>query len=136
MGIPSVLFVCIHNAGRSQIAEALFNAYSGGQATATSAGTEPVGALNLTVIAVMREAGYDIVAQHPKMLTDEMIDAADHVITMGCTEDPSCPAILAEDDWGIDDPAGAPLPKVRQIRDEIARRVRTMLREMGIEPVR
>jgi protein-tyrosine-phosphatase len=136
MGVPTVLFVCVHNAGRSQIAEALFNAYAGGAAVATSAGTEPVGALNLNVIAAMREAGYDIAGRHPKLMTEEMIDAADHVITMGCTDDPSCPAVLAEDDWGIDDPAGAPLMKVREIRDEIARRVRTLLREMGIDPVR
>jgi protein-tyrosine-phosphatase len=105
-------------------------------ATAISAGTEPVGALNLNVIAAMREAGYDVVSQHPKQLTDEMIDVADRIITMGCMDDPSCPAVLAEEDWAIDDPAGAPLPKVREIRDEIARRVRTLLREMGIESVR
>jgi protein-tyrosine-phosphatase len=134
---PVVLFVCVHNAGRSQIAEALFNVYADGRATAMSAGTEPVGALNLNVIAAMREAGYDISSHHPKILTDEMVDRADHVITMGCTiDDPSCPAVLAEDDWGIDDPAGAPLPKVREIRDQIARRVRTLLREMGIESAR
>ncbi len=136
MGTPTVLFVCVHNAGRSQIAEALLNAYAGGKAIGISAGTDPVAALNLNVIAAMRESGYDIVSQHPKPLTDEMIDSADHVITMGCTDDPSCPAILASDDWGIDDPAGAPLMKVREIRDEIARRVRRLLREMGIEPIR
>ena len=136
MSVPTVLFVCVHNAGRSQIAEALFNEYAGGKAMATSAGTDAVGALNLNVIAAMRAAGYDIASQRPKQLTDEMIDGADHVITMGCMDDPSCPAVLAEDDWGIDDPASAPLPKVIEIRDEIARRVRTLLREMGIEPVR
>jgi protein-tyrosine-phosphatase len=136
MNVPTVLFVCVHNAGRSQIAEALLNAYAGGKATGVSAGVEPVAALNIAVIALMREAGYDIRSQHPKLLTDEMISSADHVITIGCLEDESFPAILAEDDWGIDDPAGAPLPKVREIRDEIARRVRTLLREMGIEPVR
>jgi arsenate reductase (thioredoxin) len=133
---PTVLFVCVHNAGRSQIAETLFNAYAGGKATAASAGVDPVGALNLNVMAAMREAGYDIRDQHPKLLTEEMLEIADHVITMGCMDDPSCPAVLAEDDWGIDDPSGAPLPKVREIRDEIARRVRTLLREIGIEPVR
>ncbi|TMK23250.1 MAG: arsenate reductase ArsC [Actinobacteria bacterium] len=136
MPVPTALFICVHNAGRSQIAEALFNAYAGGKAVATSAGVEPVGALNLNVIAAMREAGYDVRSQRPKLLTDEMIEAADHVITLGCMEDEACPAVLAEDDWGIDDPAGAPLPKVMQIRDEIARRVRKLLREMGIEPVR
>jgi arsenate reductase (thioredoxin) len=137
MDVPVVLFVCVHNAGRSQIAEALFNVYADGRAIAMSAGTEPVGALNLNVIAAMREAGYDIASHHPKLLNDEMVDRADHVITMGCAiDDPSCPAVLAEDDWGIDDPAGAPLPKVREIRDQIARRVRTLLREMGIESAR
>ena len=133
---PVVLFVCIHNAGRSQIAEALFNAYAGGRAKAVSAGTEPVAALNIAVVASMREAGYDLTGQTPKLLTEDMIDAADRVITMGCMDDPACPAVLAEEDWGIEDPAGAPPPKVRQIRDEIARKVRTLLREMGIESVR
>ena len=132
----TVLFVCVHNAGRSQIAESLFNSYAGGAAQATSAGTEPVAALNIAVVAAMREAGYDLSGQHPKLLTEEMIDSAERVITMGCMDDPSCPAVLAEEDWGIDDPAGAPLPKVREIRDEIARRVRKLLREMGIDSVR
>jgi protein-tyrosine-phosphatase len=136
-GPPQVLFVCVHNAGRSQIAEALFNAYAGGRAVGASAGTEPVGGLNLNVIAAMREAGFDIASQHPKQLTEEMIDASERVVTMGCAaDDPACPAAVVDEDWGIDDPAGAPLPRVREIRDEIARRVRKLLREMGIEPVR
>lgn len=133
---PRVLFVCIHNAGRSQIAEALFNAYAGGAATASSAGVDPVAALNINVIAAMREAGYDLMGQHPKLLTDEMVDGAERVITMGCMDDPACPAVLAQEDWAIDDPSGAPLPKVREIRDQIARKVRTLLRELEIEPVR
>jgi protein-tyrosine-phosphatase len=137
MGVPTVLFVCVHNAGRSQIAEAHFNAYAGGAARATSAGTEPVAALNLVVVAAMQEAGYDIREQRPKLLDEELVDAADRVITMGCAvDDPACPAVLADEDWDLDDPAGAPMPRVRQIRDEIARRVRKLLREMGIEPVR
>ncbi|MGH2793136.1 MAG: arsenate reductase ArsC [Actinomycetota bacterium] len=136
MDPPVVLFVCIHNAGRSQIAEALFNAYADGKATAISAGTEPVAALNIAVVASMREAGYDLNGHRPKLLTEEMIDAADRVITLGCMDDPACPAVLAEEDWGIDDPAGAPLPKVRGIRDQIARKVRTLLRDLGVEPVR
>ncbi|HVL91534.1 MAG TPA: arsenate reductase ArsC [Actinomycetota bacterium] len=134
--LPTVLFVCIHNAGRSQIAEALFNAYSGGKARAVSAGVEPVQALNVKVVAAMRDAGYDMGGQAPKLLDPAMIDAADRVITMGCMDDPSCPAVLADEDWGLDDPAAAPMPKVVAIRDEIARRVRALLREMGIEPVR
>lgn len=134
-GLPRVLFVCVHNAGRSQIAEALFNAYAGGRAIAESAGTEPVAALNIAVVAAMTEAGYDIRSRRPRLLTEEMVDRADHVITMGCAvDDPACPAIVAEEDWGIDDPAMAAMPKVRAIRDEIARRVRALLREMGIEP--
>lgn len=133
---PVVLFICIHNAGRSQIAEALFNAYAGGRAKAVSAGTEPVAALNIAVVASMREAGYDLTGHTPKLLTEDMIDAADRVITLGCMDDPACPAVLAEEDWGIDDPAGAPPPKVREIRDQIARKVRTLLREMEIESVR
>ena len=132
----TVLFVCIHNAGRSQIAETLFNAYAGGKARAVSAGVEPVQALNVKVVASMRDAGYDMSDQSPKLLDPAMIDAADRVITMGCMDDPSCPAVLADEDWGLDDPAAAPMPKVREIRDEIARRVRTLLRELGIEPIK
>lgn len=132
---PTVLFVCIHNAGRSQIAETLFNAYAGSRARAISGGLEPVSALSLTVVASMLEAGYDIRAQRPKLLDEALLDEADRVVTLGCAEDPSFPAALAADDWPVDDPAIASMPKVREIRDDIARRVRKLLREMGIEPV-
>ena len=135
-GIPRVLFVCMHNAGRSQIAEALFNVYAGGRATASSAGIEPVKALSLTVIAAMREAGYDVGDARPKELTDGMVDGAERVVTIGLAAEPEVPAELAGEDWAIDDPAGSPMPRVREIRDEIARKVRALLREMGIEPVR
>lgn len=135
-GIPRVMFVCVHNAGRSQIAEALFNAYAGGLALASSAGLEPVKAMNIAVIAAMRESGYDIAAAKPKALTDEMVDGSDRIITLGCVDEGSCPPELAAEDWNIADPAGAPMPRVREIRDEIARRVRRLLREMGIEPIR
>lgn len=135
--IARVLFICYHNAGRSQIAAALFNAYSGGRAVAGSAGIQPVRALNITVIAAMREAGYDLRTAHPTPLSEEMVDGADRVITIGCAaDDPSMPAELVADDWDVADPAGSPMPKVREIRDDIARRVRRLLREMGIEPVR
>lgn len=136
MAAPRVLFVCMHNAGRSQIAEALFNAYAGGAAVATSAGLDPVKALNIAVIAAMREAGYDIAGAHPKPITDEMIDEADRVVTLGCADEEGCPPELADEDWTIADPAGAPMPRVREIRDEIARSVRRLLREMGVESVR
>jgi protein-tyrosine-phosphatase len=133
---PTVLFVCIHNAGRSQIAEALFNAYAGGRARAVSAGVEPVSALSLTVVASMLEAGYDIRSQRPKLLDDTLVQEADRIVTLGCAEDPSFPSLLQAEDWPVEDPAIASVPKVREIRDEIARRVRTLLREMGIDPVR
>ena len=134
--VPTVLFVCVHNAGRSQIAEALLNVYAGGRARAVSAGIEPVSALSLTVVATMLEAGYDIRAQRPKLLDEGTLDEADRVITLGCAGDPAFPAELADQDWPVDDPAMASMPQVGAIRDEIARRVRTLLREMGIEPVR
>jgi protein-tyrosine-phosphatase len=134
--VPHVLFVCVHNAGRSQIAEALFNAYAGGRARASSAGIDPVKALNIAVVASMRDAGFDIARAEPKALTDEMIDDADRVITLGCGAEPDVPPELTAEDWEVADPAGAPTPRVREIRDDIARRVRALLREMGIEPVR
>ena len=133
---PKILFVCLHNAGRSQIAEALFNAYAGDKAVASSAGIEPVKALSLTVVAAMREAGYDIRRAAPKALDDAALEAADRVITIGLAEEPDVPAELAGEDWAVDDPAGAPMPRVREIRDDIARKVRALLRELGIEPLR
>lgn len=133
---PKILFVCLHNAGRSQIAEALFNAYAGGKAVASSAGIEPVKALSLTVAAAMREAGYDITHASPKLIDDALLDSADRVITIGLAEEPDVPPELAGEDWAVDDPAGAPMPRVREIRDDIARKVRALLREMGIEPLR
>lgn len=117
------------------MAEALFNAYAGGRATASSAGLDPVGALSLTVVAAMLEAGYDLGGRAPRRLTPEMIDSADRVVTLGCAEDPDCPPALRTGDWDVADPAIAPMPVVRRIRDDIARRVRALLRDMGIEPL-
>ncbi len=133
---PVVLFVCTHNAGRSQIAEALLNVYAGGAARAVSAGVEPVAALNLLVIAAMHEAGYDVSQARPKLLTEDMLDSADRVVTMGCAGDPEFPTGITADDWTVDDPSGVPLATIRQIRDDIARKVRALLRDMGIEPIR
>jgi arsenate reductase (thioredoxin) len=132
----TVLFLCIHNAGRSQIAEALFNAYAGGKARAVSAGIEPVAAIGVTVVASMLEAGYDIRSCRPKLLDEASVDEADRIITLGCAAETDFPTELADEDWPVEDPAIAPMPKVREIRDDIARRVRKLLREMGIEPVR
>ena len=118
------------------MAEALFNAYAGGEAAAESAGIEPVKALNIAVVAAMRESGYDISAAEPKVVTDEMIDGADRIVTIGCADEDGCPPELAGEDWDVADPAGAPMPRVREIRDDVARRVRRLLRDMDIEPIR
>jgi arsenate reductase len=134
--VQTVLFVCVHNAGRSQIAEALFNAYAGGGARAVSAGLDPVAAIGIPVVAAMLEAGYDIRAGRPKLLDEASVDEADRIITLGCAEESDFPTELADEDWPVQDPAMAPMPKVREIRDDIARRVRKLLREMGIESVR
>ncbi len=125
------LFVCVHNSGRSQIAEALCNHLSGGKATAESAGTEPGERVNPNAVKVMAELGIDISGAKPKVITQEMIDRASRVFTMGCSVEESCPALFLPDveDWALEDPAGKPLEKVREIRDEIVARVRSLLNE-------
>jgi arsenate reductase (thioredoxin) len=125
-----VLFVCVHNAGRSVMAEALFNRAAGGRATAVSAGTIPSDGPHPEVIAVMREVGLDVASHRGRPLSDGMVVVADRVITMGCAVDESaCPAIRYRDleDWGLPDPNGQPLERVREIRDEIDRRVRALV---------
>ncbi len=128
----SVLFVCVHNSGRSQMAEALLNHYAQGKAQAISAGTQPGTQVNPVAVQAMRELGLDISEKRPKLLTDEMIAAADRIITMGCAVDAeACPAIFfkAVEDWGLEDPYDKPIEQVRLIRDEIAGRVRELLAE-------
>ncbi len=127
-----VLFVCVHNSGRSQMAEAFFNSKTDGRAAAGSAGTEPGDQLNPTVVEAMHEVGIDLVGARPKLLTQEMLDRADRVITMGCSVEESCPALFLPqvEDWGLEDPAGKPIEKVREIRDEISRRVAKLLEEV------
>jgi arsenate reductase len=127
-----VLFVCVHNSGRSQMAEAFFNSISDGNAIAGSAGTEPGDRLNPTVVEAMAEVGIDLKGARPKLLTQEMVDRADRVITMGCSVEQSCPALFIPhvEDWGLEDPAGKPIEKVREIRDEIAGRVKGLLAEL------
>lgn len=126
--MKTVLFVCVHNSGRSQMAEAFFNHYAGGKARAISAGTSPANAVNPTVVEAMREAGIDISGNKPKLLTPDLMDRADMVITMGCGPEAACPATWVEtEDWALEDPAGQPLEKVREIRDEVRRRVLKLL---------
>jgi arsenate reductase (thioredoxin) len=130
---PTVLFLCTHNAGRSQMALGFFNALAREQATAYSGGSEPVDKINPTAVAVMAEKGIDITTQQPKRWTEDMIHAADVVVTMGCGD--TCPLFPGRryDDWQLPDPAGQPVEAVRPIRDEIEGRVRVLLSELGIE---
>jgi arsenate reductase len=128
--VKRVVFVCVHNAGRSVMAEAFYNQMANGQGEAVSAGTIPREAPHPEVVEAMREVGVDVSGHHGRMLTDEMVTAADRVITMGCSVDEAaCPAILYADveDWGLSDPKGQPPERVREIRDEIRRRVAAMI---------
>lgn len=124
----TVLFVCTHNSGRSQMAEAFFNKYAPIHLRAISAGSQPAERLNRTVVNAMRERDIDISRQQPKLLTIEMLDSADIVVTMGCGESNACPAsIVPAIDWALDDPEGQPIDKVRQIRDEIEKKVKYLI---------
>jgi len=126
--MKTVLFVCVGNAGRSQMAEAFFNRLANGRARAISAGTKPAGAVDAQTIEVMREVGIDISAARPKALTMEMLDQADRVVTMGCGVEGVCPASFVEtEDWQLEDPKGKSLEEVRRIRDEIKTRVTRLL---------
>ena len=127
---PEVLFVCIHNAGRSQMAAALLDHQAAGAVRVTSAGSQPASQLNPAVVAAMAEIGLDISREYPKPLTPGQVQAADVVITMGCGD--TCPVYPGRRylDWELPDPAGLPLEEVRPIRDEIARRVRQLLTEL------
>ena len=117
--IPEVLFVCVHNAGRSQMAAALLERYAAGRVHIRSAGSEPASSLNPRVVEAMGEIGLDISREFPKPLTDDYVRAADVVITMGCGD--TCPIYPGKryEDWELDDPAGRDLDAVRRIRDEI-----------------
>jgi arsenate reductase len=129
--MKTVLFVCVGNSGRSQMAEAFFNHLANGKARAISAGTKPASAVDPKTIEVMREVGIDISAASPKALTMEMLDQANRVVTMGCGAEGVCPASFVEtEDWQLEDPKGKSLEGVRRIRDEIKARV-TRLLEMS-----
>jgi len=126
--VKTVLFVCVGNSGRSQMAEAFFNQAAGDKARAMSAGTKPASAVDPQIVQVMREVGIDISAARPKPLTMEMLDRADRVVTMGCGTEGVCPASFVEtEDWQLEDPKGKSLEEVRRIRDEIKARVTRLL---------
>jgi protein-tyrosine-phosphatase len=131
-GIPRVLFLCTHNAGRSQMALGFFQRLAGGRAVAWSGGSEPGSELNPVAVDAMAERGIDITGEFPKPWTDDILRAADVIITMGCGD--SCPIVPGKryEDWALDDPAGRDLDAVRPIRDELERRVRHLLEELGV----
>jgi len=127
---PEVLFVCVQNAGRSQMAAALLDHYAQGRVHVRSAGSAPAEEVNPAVVFAMSELGIDVSKEFPKPLTDEVVEAADAVVTMGCGD--ACPIYPGKryEDWEVDDPADADLDGVRRIRDDIAQRVRRLLAEL------
>jgi arsenate reductase len=129
-GRPVVLFLCTHNAGRSQMALGFFTSLAGGRAVAWSGGSEPGTEVNPVAVAAMAERGIDISREFPKPWTDEVVRAADIVITMGCGD--ACPIFPGTDyrDWEVDDPAGRDIDEVRRIRDDVETRVRALLAEI------
>jgi protein-tyrosine-phosphatase len=128
--VPEVLFVCVHNAGRSQMAAGLLNRHAEGRVHVRSAGSTPASEINPAVVAAMDEVGVDLSEEYPKPLTDEVVRAADVVITMGCGD--ACPVYPGKQyvDWDLPDPQSRSLEEVRGIRDEIDRRVRSLLDEL------
>ncbi len=130
MNTPEVLFVCVHNAGRSQMAAALLHHHAAGRVAVRSAGSAPANEINPAVVAVMAELGIDVSREFPKRLTTDAVEAADVVITMGCGD--ACPIFPGKRylDWRLDDPAGRSAEQIRPIRDDIDRRVRALLTEL------
>ena len=129
-GMPEVLFVCVHNAGRSQMAAGLVELRSRGRIHVRSAGSDPGEEINPAVVAAMADVGVDLSEEFPKPLTDDAVRAADVVVTMGCGD--ACPIYPGKryQDWTVDDPAGQDVATVRRIRDEIDRRVQTLVAEL------
>jgi arsenate reductase (thioredoxin) len=134
--IPTVLFVCVHNAGRSQMAAALLAHHARGAVEVRSAGSEPADRINPAVREVMAEIGIDLSAEQPKRLTTDAVQASDVVITMGCGD--ACPVFPGKRylDWELTDPAGKSVEEIRPIRDEIDARVQALLIELGVATAR
>ena len=132
---PSALFVCVHNAGRSQMAAGFLRVLSGGAVEVRSAGSMPAEQINPVAVDAMLEVGIDIRDEAPKVLTTEAVEASDVVVTMGCGD--VCPFFPGKryEDWKLEDPAGQGIESVRPIRDEIRDRVLGLLAELGVEPV-
>jgi protein-tyrosine-phosphatase len=132
---PTVLFLCTHNAGRSQMALGYFNHLAGNLAVAWSGGSEPADQINPAAVAAMAEVGIDITGEFPKPWTDEAVRASDVVVTMGCGD--ACPFYPGKryEKWELPDPAGQGVDAVRPIRDDVETRVRRLLEDLGITPV-
>ena len=128
----NVLFVCVHNAGRSQMAEAFYNKLSKGHGKAISAGTNPASAVGPTVVKIMKEVGIDISGNKPRLLTPDLIDQVSLVVTMGCGSEGVCSASWIDtQDWQMEDPKDKSIETVREIRDEIRARVIELLNRIG-----
>lgn len=132
--LPQVLFACVHNAGRSQMAAALLERYAAGRIQVRSAGSAPAETVNPTVLEAMREIGIDLASAKPKLLDEDLVRLSDVVITMGCGD--TCPFFPGKryEDWDVEDPAGRDLATVRRIRDEIDARVRRLVTTLIVEP--
>lgn len=136
-GEKTILFVCIENAGRSQMAEGFFNnRYRPNGYRAISAGTRPASQINPVAIQAMNEVGIDIGSQKSKIITKDMIKASDRAVNMGCMDKSECPLLFMDDviEWGIEDPKGKPMEKVRQIRDDIEQRVKEIAESLEKSP--
>jgi len=133
--VPGVLFLCVHNSGRSQMALGWFNQLARSSAVAWSGGSEPGAEINRAVVTAMAEVDIDITGEFPKPWTDEFFRAADVVVTMGCGD--ACPLVPGKhyEDWDLEDPSDKPLPAIRLIRDEIRRRVEVLLDQLGSPPL-
>jgi protein-tyrosine-phosphatase len=131
-GVPSVVFLCVHNAGRSQMAAAWARSLGGDRLDVFSGGSDPASEVNPAAVAAMREVGIDVTAEFPKPWTEEIIRAADVVITMGCGD--ACPIFPRKryEDWAVEDPAGQEIEQTRVIRDDIEGRVRRLLEQLGV----
>ena len=129
--MKQVLFVCLHNSGRSQMAAAFMERLANGVVAVDSAGTMPSDTVNPVVVDAMKEKGLDVSEGKPKLLTQDMTDAADRIITMGCSIEEACPAtFVPNEDWGLEDPSGKAIEEVRAIRDEVQVRVKRLLAEL------
>lgn len=130
--MKKILFVCVENAGRSQMAEAFANYYGRGKLVASSAGVMVTDRVNPVVVEVMKEKGIDLSMNQPKLLTTKMVEEADKIITMGCSVEKFCPAPLLKNviDWGLEDPKDKPIEEVRKLRDDIETRVLKLIAEI------